>query len=150
MFTDPLVKLGAAYEFFRILSMEAEWIPSVGTSIGGIIQCCFINNPELMVFGKSSFAALATTVANEQGMTAHQANLGFVKRYDNTRATSRTWYACVDPTESANSDVLDRQVPTMFGSVLTGQNGTTYGYWIFRVKMAFKGLGDSRDLAPPS
>jgi len=134
--SQPTRNLATSYQWFKVISAEAEWIPNTGLDIGGFVDCAFVTSQQASWNCTSNTDARQDVLENEQGRTLHQANLGFIKRLDISRITDRKWFV-----SSASYFSYPEYAQESPGIFIARISGSPNGRWILRAKFQFKDLG---------
>lgn len=144
--SNPVYTIGQAYEFFRVRSVEVEFVPTGGTAYNGQLLWGFVDNPELMAtIATGNTQSISNILQNTGNASTVSLSYGSKKRFAGTqRVVSRRWYSMNYLSAGSTAD-FDRTVPTMF--VMRAETGiaakAVSGLIVYRITYEFNSLGNS-------
>jgi len=128
--------IAGAYEFFRVRSMVATYVPTNGYTQAGFMRWCYLDNPELMPSYLAGSSTVKTTIIdNAQNMSLIPLSNMSSKTWSANRVHSRRWYS-INGGLSGISD-YDRSVPTFFACKIEGP-ATAAGYGVLRFDITYE------------
>lgn len=144
--TDVVRTIASCYEFFRLRSAAVDLVPYNGTTLNGVCQWAFIDNPELMKSYVDGTNAMRSAIINNTQNVTSTSLLGqSTKVYNTNRITSRSWYQC---NSDFTSDLFDyeRSVPVLFVYRIFFPTLVSIDLpvqFVFRMTFELRGLGSA-------
>lgn len=141
--TQPVVGIAGSYEFYRIRKVNVQVVPTGGSQAAGSLQHCFVGNSEAMVsYVAGSNLTRSNIITNEEKAETVTLQGVSQKTFDNSRVTSRQWYA-VNSTLAATADDFDRTIQAFYAY---NTRGTTPSVavnlkLVFNITYELRGLG---------
>jgi len=138
-----VAKLAEAYEFYRIKSARVEIVPIGGSNAVGSITLAYVNNSELIKnYALGGDATRDAILTREQGVMTRPLNMSATQVYNNTRVTSRKWYAC-NYALDATVDDYDRTIQScLIGNANYSPTTVVPASLLFTIVYEFNGLGN--------
>lgn len=140
-----VVGIAGAYEFYRLISVKMETIPTAGFTQPGSIQSAYVTSPELMTaYLLGSDGVKDTIIDRAQNVQTRPICESYTHNMSSSRVQGRKWFSC-NQTLSTTIDDYDR---SMAGAVLLKTRGTTASAatpisYLFTIVYELTGLGNT-------
>lgn len=136
--------IAGSYEFYRIVSMRATWVPIGGSQQTGHIASAFLSNPEIQQkYPYQSTAVRRQILESTQGFRFSAATGAYTHAFDSSnRVTSRRWYSNNSVATSISD--FDSSIALTFVWGATGPPGSSsLGSWEIHAEYEFNSLSRS-------